>query len=41
MTSSSGWSLLSDRVTPNGRKFIAFISLNDWDYKQPVANNLV
>jgi hypothetical protein len=29
MTSSSGWSLLSDRVTPNGRKFIAFISLND------------
>lgn len=29
MTSSSGWDLLSDRVTKNGRKFIEFISLYD------------
>ena len=29
MTSSSGWSLLGDRVSKNGRNFIKFISLNE------------
>lgn len=28
MTSSQGWSLLGDRVSKNGRKFIDFITLN-------------
>ncbi|HAH25511.1 MAG TPA: hypothetical protein DCL77_17435 [Prolixibacteraceae bacterium] len=28
MTASQGWSLLGDRVTKNGRKFIDFITLN-------------
>lgn len=28
MTSSSGWSLLGDRVSKNGRNFIHFISIN-------------
>lgn len=29
MTASSGWSLLGDRVSKNGRNFIQFISLNN------------